>query len=222
MTGHLYVGVDLGTQSVKVSIADTDGSVTAAASRPLSSIREGARHEQRPQEWLSATMSAMGSAIGSLQGGDRHRIKAVATCGTSGTIVLTDGHGSAKSAGIMYDDTRAAHLVTDVAAADPARWQRLGYRIQPAWAITKLVDLARSALPGDFLAHQPDIINASLTGGRVATDWNSALKSCYDVMELEWPRDAMGRLGVDAALLPEVVAPGVAIGTGRFVPGGFA
>jgi sugar (pentulose or hexulose) kinase len=76
-----------------------------------------------------------------------------------------------------------------------------------------MVDLSRQGLPpGARFAHQPDIVAAAMTGGPVATDWSSALKSGYDLLELAWPVEAYGALGIDAATLPEVVAPGAVLG----------
>ena len=41
----LWMGFDLGTQSVRALVADGSGEVVAAASRPLRSDRSGERHE---------------------------------------------------------------------------------------------------------------------------------------------------------------------------------
>lgn len=117
--------------------------------------------------------------------------------------------------GIMYDDARASDLVDEVTAADPQLWERLGYRIQPSWALPKITQLARAALPvGSRIAHQTDVVAGAMTGGPVATDWSSALKSGYDLMGLRWPLETFERLGIRAEHLPDVVAPGEVIGHG--------
>ncbi len=54
MAGPGWIGVDLGTQSVRAVVADADGIVLARATRPLTSHRDGVRHEQDPQAWLDA------------------------------------------------------------------------------------------------------------------------------------------------------------------------
>lgn len=209
----MYIGIDLGTQSVKVGVFDHSGAVEAAASRALASRRDGPLHEQEPREWISATADALAESIGSLQPGRRATIAGVAVCGTSGTLAIVDGNGGPVSTGIMYDDVRGGSLVDEIAAADPDRWERLGYRIQPSWAITTMVHLARDGTAaGTRFAHQPDVVAAAMTGGPVATDWSSALKSGYDLIDLEWPTAALAALGVDARTLPDVVAPGSVLG----------
>jgi sugar (pentulose or hexulose) kinase len=216
--GELWLGVDLGTQSVKVSIVDRRGRVAGAASAPLTSAREarvdGTRHEQKPAQWISGARDAMAAAIAGLTGGDRMRVAGVAICATSGTITTVDAAGRALSAGIMYDDARAGELSDEVAAADPQLWSRLGYRIQPTWALPKILWLSRSALiaPGARIAHQADVVGAAITGGPVPSDWSHALKSGYDLLGLEWPANALSALGLDPRILPEVVAPGSLLG----------
>lgn len=213
MRDRFYVGIDLGTQSVKVCIVGPTGVIVARATRPLSSTRVGVRHEQDPAAWIKGTNDALASAIGKLDSLDRKRISAVSLCGTSGTIAILDRVGVPLTPGIMYDDARAAELVDEVAAADPARWERLGYRIQPSWALPKITQLARKGLlPGSHIAHQTDVIAGAIADGPVATDWSSALKSGYDLLELCWPVEAFERLGIKAEHLPDVVAPGSVIG----------
>lgn len=209
----LFVGIDLGTQSVKVCVVDSAGAIPARSTRPLSSIRVGVRHEQNPADWVKGTADALAEAIGSLESLDRKRISALSLCGTSGTITVLDRSGMPSTPGIMYDDARAADVVDEVAAADPERWERLGYRIQPSWALPKITQLAREGLPrGSRIAHQTDVVAAAITGGPVATDWSSALKSGYDLLDLLWPADAFEWLGIPADCLPDVVAPGSVIG----------
>ena len=213
MNEELYVGIDLGTQSVKVGVFDRSGSVSAAASRPLSSRRDGPLHEQDPHEWISATTDALAEAIGSMPPGRPASVAGIALCGTSGTIALVDTRGRPVSTGIMYDDVRGGALVEEITAADPDRWKRLGYRIQPSWAIAKMVHLARDGLADSVrFAHQPDVVAAAIVGGPVATDWSSALKSGYDLIDLEWPAVAFTALGVDVQKLPDVVVPGSTLG----------
>lgn len=212
-TSPISIGVDLGTQSVKVLAVDLDGQVLAEAARPLTSTRDGVRHEQDPREWLATTAAATAETVGRLDTSRRRDIAAVSLCGTSGTVIEVDAAGAPVGPGIMYDDARAAAEAAEVAQADPDRWDRLGFRIQPSWGVATIVHAARAGLPaGHRFAHQPDVVAAAMCGGPVATDWSSALKSGYDLLELAWPTDVLSGLGVDPVTLPEVVAPGAALG----------
>lgn len=213
--GSLWVGVDLGTQSVKVTIVGDDGEVRAQSNSPLTSVRDGGRHEQDPTLWIAASRSALRAALASLGPHERQRVRGIAVCATSGTITFVDAAGRPTGVGIMYDDDRAAALIDDVLEADPALWLRLGYRAQPTWALTKIVWAAQNGHfgAGTFLAHQADVVAAAITGTRVATDWSHALKSGFDTIELSWPGLALSALDVDPHVLPDVVAPGTSLGS---------
>lgn len=80
MSDPLFVGVDLGTQSVKVCIVDGSGEVVARASRPLVSTRSGVRHEQDPTDWITGTRGALGGAIAALAPTEARRIAALSLC----------------------------------------------------------------------------------------------------------------------------------------------
>ena len=212
MRGPLWVGVDLGTQSVKAVAVDEAGTVHASAQAPISGTRDGVRHEQQVADWVMATRTVLrrlarelGPAVG--------RIAGIALDGTSGTLAVLDASGRPTGPGVMYDDGRAAALADEVVTAGQELWTRLGYRMQPSWALPKIVWLVREGLPrGGRVVHQTDAVVSAMTGTRVATDWSNALKSGYDLLALEWPVDVLGHLGVDAEVLPEVVAPGTVLG----------
>jgi sugar (pentulose or hexulose) kinase len=210
----LWVGIDLGTQSAKISIVDDLGELAASSSRPLTSRRDADRHEQDPQSWIVAVSGALASAIAELPTASVSRIAGVAICATSGTIATVDAAGRPRSTGIMYDDARAGDLSPAANAADPKRWASVGYRIQPTWALPKIAWLARNGqLPsGRWVAHQADIVAAAIVGTRVASDWSHSLKSGYDLLALEWPVDALLTLGIDPSAMPDVVAPGTELG----------
>ncbi|MFB4286468.1 FGGY-family carbohydrate kinase [Nonomuraea sp. ATR24] len=206
----VHLGIDLGTQSVRAMAVDGTGRVLGAASRPLTSRRDGPRHEQDPEEWWHALAGATREALDGVTG----PVAGLAVDATSGTLLLTDGAGAPVTPALMYDDRRAASFADRVNEAGSAVWERLGYRrMQPNWALPKLLWLLESQPAGGFLAHQSDFVNRRLTGGPVATDLSNALKTGVDLIEERWPYEVLDELGVPAGMLPEVVRPGTRIGT---------
>ncbi len=184
MSDEVWVGLDVGTQSARALAVRADGGVAGRGARPLRSRRDGDRHEQDPAQWWEAVALACREALEGVAPG---RVRGVAVCGTSGTVLLLDRAGAPASPALMYDDARAAGR-----GADKLRWL-LG---QPA---------ARA--PGARLAHQPDVITARLAGEPVAADESHALKSGYDPESERW--------GVEVAceLLPPVVRAGSVLGS---------
>lgn len=213
MPSDVWVGIDLGTQSVRAVAVDDTGSVLATARRPLDSRRGDSRHEQDPRQWRTASTAALRAVTGTL-GTARTRIRGVATCGTSGTITALGPGGEPVSPGIMYDDGRAvAHSSAALSRASEWLAAELGYRVQPTWALPKLAAPARG---GEFpagarLAHQPDVVNAMLAGHPVATDTSSALKTGADPRVPEWPEPVAAAVG-DRVTLPELALPGTPLG----------
>jgi sugar (pentulose or hexulose) kinase len=209
MSEPLWVGIDLGTQSVRALAVDGTGSVVASARRPLRGTRSGTRHEQDPAAWWTLTAEALAAL-------DLHgrEVGAVATCATSGTVLLTDRNGTPQTPGLMYDDARAGAYAAVAQEAGEALWTRLGYRMQPAWALPKLLWWREKGLigPGIRLAHQPDVVAAALVGHPVASDASHALKTGYDLIEDRWPAEVLARLDIAEDVLPDVVRPGTVLG----------
>ncbi len=208
----VWIGIDLGTQSVRAMAVDERGQVLGAASRALTSHRDGPRHEQDPEQWWHELAAATREA---LAGVPASRIAGVAVDATSGTVLLTDGHGDPLTPALMYDDRRATGEVERVNAVGAHVWERLGYqRMQPNWALPKLLWLLRAEgrHGGVRPAHQNDFVNRRLVGGPVATDLSNALKTGVDLIDERWPYDVLDALGVPAEVLPDVVRPGSVLG----------
>lgn len=203
----LWVGLDVGTQSARALVVDEAGRVRGSGSQPLQSRRDGARHEQDPDDWWQAVAGACRAALRELA---PERVQGVAACATSGTIVLVDRHGTALTAGYMYDDARAADEARAINALGPP------VAVGAGWGLPKLV-WALGAQPdrvsdGARLAHQADYVARRLTGGDVPADASHALKSGYDVAAERWPHALLEQLGVPAAVLPVVVRSGSMLG----------
>ncbi|MEU0571966.1 FGGY family carbohydrate kinase [Nonomuraea sp. NPDC005983] len=207
----VWIGIDLGTQSVRAMAVAADGRVLGAAGRPLISHRDGPRHEQDPEQWWRELAAATREALRDVPPG---LVRGVAVDATSGTVLLADRDGRALTPGLMYDDRRAAAEVDRVNAAGAHVWRQLGYqRMQANWALPKLLWLLRDAPSGVRLAHQNDFVNRRLVGHEVATDLSNALKTGVHLIDERWPSDVFDALGVPAEILPDVVRPGSTLGT---------
>ena len=208
----IWLGIDLGTQSVRALAVGASGAILGQGSHALTSRREGQRHEQDPEEWWRAVVAACRAAIQGLAPGS---ICGVAVDGTSGTILLVDAPGRATTPGLMYDDARASEQARLVNEVGEKVWSTLGYRMQASWALPKLVWLLsdqRGKLAGHRLVHQTDFITSRLAGHQLATDMSTALKTGYNLIEEHWPYEVMDILGVPEDILPAVARSGSQIG----------
>jgi sugar (pentulose or hexulose) kinase len=212
MSDGAWLGVDLGTQGVRALAVSARGEVLAAGERPLASRRNGPRHEQDPEEWWKAFAEVCREVTAALR---PVPLEALAMCGTSGTIALVDAAGDPLSPGLMYDDARAVEEAERVDAVGSEVWESLGYRMQPSWALPKLLWLLGErddADPGTRLAHQVDFVLGRLLGRAVCADSSHALKTGYDLVHDAWPEEVMDTLGVPEGVLPAVVRPGSELG----------
>ncbi|KUN29102.1 carbohydrate kinase [Streptomyces antibioticus] len=196
MEQEAWLGIDLGTQSVRALLVRADGTVLGSGSAPLRGRRDGVRHEQDPGEWWTAVCTASRMALRERPA----RVAGLAVCGTSGTVLLTDGGWRPVSPALMYDDGRAW--------AEGERLRVAGLAVPNTWGLPKALWLRRVHGPGR-ITHQPDVITARLTGGPVPTDSSHALKTGYDVAGEAWPRLPAG------PELPDVVRPGTRLGEVR-------
>ena len=214
----IWLGLDLGTQSVRAIAVSGSGEVLAANSQRLTSQRDGVRHEQNPEDWWRAIVLACRATLAHLPA---QAVRGVAVDSTSGTILFMDDEGQPLTPGLMHDDNRAINEARRVNEVGAAVWSSLGYSMQPSWALPKLVwslreyreTLAKAQERGVKVAHQTDFINRRLVGQDVPTDTSSSLKMGYDLINKTWPREVFAQLAIPEEILPDVVLSGTRIGT---------
>lgn len=90
MSEPIWIGVDIGTQSIRAIAVSDSGVELASHSVALKSIRAGVTHEQSPEDWLGGSFQCI-SAVTSKVNADL--IKAVSISATSGTVVVVDENG---------------------------------------------------------------------------------------------------------------------------------
>ncbi len=221
VANSIWLGLDVGTQSVRAIAVSSTGEILGANSQRLTSQRNGPRHEQNPNDWWQAIAVACRAALTDLP---TEAIRGVAVDSTSGTILLVDRLGQPLTAGLMHDDNRAVKEAQRVNEIGSDVWATLGYHMQPSWALPKLLWMVREygdriratstrTQEGVKVAHQTDFINRHLIGHEVPTDTSSSLKMGYDLIKNEWPQDVFAQLEIPDEILPSVVLSGTQIGT---------
>ena len=192
----VWVGIDLGTQSVRTYAVAAGGQVAGCGTVSLQASRDGDRHEQDPLAWWDAVCVSGREALRDVAPG---RVRGVATCATSGTVLLVDRDGEPLTPGLMYDDARAAQQARAIGAGMSASWGLP----KLIWMCERWPQLARA---GARLAHQADVVTRRLAGHDVPSDASHALKSGYDPVAECWSPNA------PAELVPEVVPSGTLLG----------
>jgi sugar (pentulose or hexulose) kinase len=202
--GHA-LGIDIGTSGVRAVAMDRTGAVIGEAAQPMTlPILEVGQIAQDPQVWWQALETALDLLLAKVA---PREVEAIAVDGTSGTILPVGEAGKPLGLALMYNDPSAAELAKGLAAHAPLQTAALGATSPLARALTfkDIRGLKR-------ILHQADWIAGRLSGRFDVSDENNALKTGYDPLARNWP-DWIGKAGLDAALLPQVVPAGTKIGT---------
>lgn len=219
MSTQVVLGIDLGTQGVRILAVNPTGSIIASASERLplpldqSALPDG-WVEQDAHDWWSATVACLRSLAAKLN--PAVSVAGIAIDSTSGTIVPLTAAQEPAGMALMYNDVRSAEYVPLVRHAATALEQRLGYAFNASFALPKIVWMRHKR--GDISArtmcyiHAADYIVGKLTGVYDVTDYSNALKTGYDLIENRWPSFIADELGISTSQLPKVVAPGQIIG----------
>lgn len=226
----MYLGIDLGTGSVKVLLLDRSGREITAGREYVVSAPERGRAESDPLKWLTALEQALSdvdrlarSAGGAIAFG-LSGVRAVGFSGQMHGIVPVRKGADDSGAGpvalhpaILWADGRGAEVLPEYERLDPEVHRRLGNRPASGMAGTTLLWLFR---------HRPDIFNttdavlfpkdfvrAAFTGSFL-TDYSDASGSLlYDFEHHCWYEDLISRLGLPRRQLPEIMHAVDAAGT---------
>jgi xylulokinase len=203
-----YLGIDLGTGSVKALIVAGDGMVRGrgSAEYPTRQPQPGYA-EQDPVDWWRGTVAAVRAAL--TDAGDVE-LRAIGLSGQMHGTVLLDAGGSPVGPAIIWADTRSAPQVAAVTDAIGAE---------------RLIALAGSPLAAGFQAatirwvqkHQPDrwtlvdrillpkdYLGWRLTGQFVTEPSDASSTLLLDVRRRDWSDPILAALGLERQRLPGV------------------
>jgi sugar (pentulose or hexulose) kinase len=201
------VGVDLGTTGCRVCATNAAGEILGEAQAPIGpAVRNGDQITQDPTQWWKAVTNALQSLFGQV---NPQQVHTLAVDGTSGTFLLSDEKGAPITPAILYNDQRAIDEAATIARLADTQNGAHG----ATSALAKLLWMQSRKLDqrAKHLLHQADWIAGRLTGLWGHSDYANCLKLGFDQNKLAWPA-WFKDLGVNAALLPKVHAPGEVIG----------
>jgi xylulokinase len=214
------IALDLGTGGAKAAVFRDDGACVAEQVVAYETFYPSSlRHEQRPQDWWEAVRRSIGALLAA-PGVDAGSIKAIALSGQSlGCIPLDDDGELLEAFAPIWSDGRAeAEANSFFASVDPVAWYYAtgnGFP-PPLYTIFKSLWL-RNHKPEIFartrtIIGSKDYINLRLTG-RILTDQSYASGSgVYDLKARRYSPELLAAAGLDAALLPQIVASTDAVG----------
>ena len=200
----MYLGLDLGTSSLKAAVMDSAGAVVAEADEPLAVSRPGPRmSEQNPADWWRAANRAMAKLRDFAP-----RIEAIGLSGQMHGAVLLDGRGDVLRPAILWNDGRSQAQCLALEQAVDVRGLT-GNCAMPGFTAPKLLwvrerepdTFARAKtvlLPKDYLRYR--------MMGEFASDLSDASGTLWlDVANRRWSAPMLGATGLGEGHMPRLV-----------------
>ena len=201
----MYLGIDVGTSSVKVVLIDADQRIVASRSEPLTVERpHPGWSEQDPESWVKATSSVI-DAICRDNPEPLKRVKGIGLSGHMHGATLIDKAGRPLRPCILWNDGRSAKEAAEL-DADPRFRQITGNIVFPGFTAPKLVwvhrrepeifgKIARVLLPKDY-------VRLWLTGDYASDMSDSAGTSWLDVAKRDWSEPLLAATHLERDQMP--------------------
>jgi xylulokinase len=203
-----YLGIDIGTSSVKAVLIDERQKVLASASSPLklSRPREG-WSEQNPQDWWRATQSAV-AEIGKKARKAFGALEAIGLSGQMHGATLLDQSDKVIRPAILWNDGRASEECRELEEAEPRLRDIAGNIAMPGFTAPKLLWLrkhefenfkrtAKVLLPKDYIRLR--------LSGDYASDMSDASGTLWmDVGRRRWSDDLLSATGLSTDHMPSL------------------
>lgn len=204
----MFVGIDIGTTSVKSVLMAEDGTLHASASFPVALSRPRAGwSEQDPEHWWTAVCDTLDA----LAAAEPRLMAAVTGIGLSGHMhgaTLLGEDDAVLRPAILWNDGRAAAECAEIEAACPEVRAISGNIVMPGFTAPKLAWVRR---------HEPEIfarirkvllpkdyVRLRLTG-TYASDMSDAAGTCWlDVGARRWSDRLLAATGLDRGQMPEL------------------
>ncbi|EMQ2846601.1 xylulokinase [Proteus mirabilis] len=200
----MYLGLDLGTSSVKAIIMNEQGDVVASHSIPLTLSRPHPQwSEQDPQAWWQATDEAI-KQLSRTQ--PMEQIQAIGLSGQMHGVVLLDAQQNILRPAILWNDGRSVKQCLRLAKQYPQFKEITGNLVMPGFTAPKLqwvaeneaeifCQIAHVLLPKDFLRWK--------MSGNFASDMSDAAGTLWlDMQKRDWSDELLAATGLSRCQMP--------------------
>jgi xylulokinase len=214
-----YLGIDLGTSGLKLTLVGSDGTVIgeAEASYAIHTPQPG-HAETDPAEWALALDEARAALFGSLPGGaEPPAVESIGVTGQMHGVVLVGHDGRPVRPAVLWPDQRAVSSLGAWHALPQTVRQRLGNPLVAGMAGPILSWLRehepRSVAATAAVMSPKDWLRAVLTSDRTTERSDASATLLWDVVSDDWSTEALQLAGVSVEQLPRVVSSDDVVGT---------
>ena len=183
--GPYVIGIDGGTESIRVGLFDLRGNLLLSGSKPYETYHpQSGWAEQDPEAWWTSLREAMADLLGDAQV-DTGEIKGIAADTTCCTVVFLDRNMKPLRNALLWMDVRAAKEARFIADSGHSALKYNGHgNVSAEWMPCKALWVKRNE-PDLFkkaavVCEYQDFINYRLTGQKTASINNASVRWYYD------------------------------------------
>jgi xylulokinase len=201
----VYLGIDIGTSSVKAVLVDAQGTSVAQASHALDVSRpQPGFSEQDPQQWWDAMIHA----VRSLPVAPRAAVRAAGLSGQMHGATLLDADDRPLRPAILWNDGRSARECLDLERREPEARAITGNIMMPGFTAPKLLWVSR---------HEPelfqrtacvllpkDYVRLKLTGEKVSDMSDASGTGWLNVGKRDWSDAMLAATGLARTHMPRL------------------
>jgi xylulokinase len=203
-----WIGIDLGTSSVKVIAIDETSEVVAQTSGdyPLRTPRPGWA-EQDPELWWQVTDRCVAELVAQLDG--HWVVRGIGLCGQMHGLTALDDHDRVIRPAILWNDQRSEghcrQILSMVGGLD-ALLAMTGNHMLPGYTAGKILWL-RDVEPEAYtrmrsFLNPKDFLRLRMTGEHATEVSDASGTGLFDVSRRCWSRPLIAALGLDESLFP--------------------
>ena len=214
------LGIDLGTSSVKVVLADGHGHPLAQVTRdyPVDRPHPGWA-ETDPDAWWSAIRSGVAEVLTAAPGAVP---SGIGLSGQMHGVVLADASAVAVRPAVLWADARAADELSLYRALPADVLARQANPLFPGMFGPELAWLTRhegeTVAAARWALSPKDWVRARLTGAIAGEPSDASATLLFDVLTGDWDDDVVAALGIRRDLLPDLL-PSAGTIAGHLLPG---
>ena len=201
----MYLGIDIGTSSVKAALIDESGQLKGTSSAELPIFRPAPLwSEQNPSDWWTAT----NMAVAGLELNLRHAVRAVGLSGQMHGATLLDKSLSPLRPAILWNDGRSHVECQELQSTQPEFITKGGNLVMPGFTAPKLA-WAKTHEPEVFeKTHKvllpKDYVRLRMTGDLASDMSDSAGTLWMDVESRRWHEPLLEACGLTQDHMPEL------------------
>lgn len=212
-----YMGVDLGTSSIKLLLA-SEGKIIGSTSSSFTIVSEKANYsEQNPADWISGFDQAFNSLLKKFPQA-KNELTAVSFSGQMHSLVLLDDQGDPIRNAILWNDTRTTEQVDQLKKEDLSHLLEIEKNIPlEGFTLPKILWIKKYdrksweqtwkwMMPKDYLIYW-------LTGKACTEKSDASGTLLYDVDSYVWDPLLLEKYGIEEEQCPEILRSTEVAGT---------